>query len=160
MIKDHILSFHLLRRRFAPTNVNSGNKQPTPCTVGVQTDYRESEAQTDPYRPEYMLQLGTTPSELLQLVTLTWGMWSIIHTFWGNTALSQTADPCLIISSPSSLQITFTPSLSPQAMVCLQVWKKWKWYSLHVLNELGRPPFLLWMASGSCIKGNRWWRSG
>uniref|UniRef100_A0A3Q3XD69 Cilia- and flagella-associated protein 91 n=1 Tax=Mola mola TaxID=94237 RepID=A0A3Q3XD69_MOLML len=51
----------------------SADKQPTHCAVGVQTDYRESEAQTDPYRPEYVLRPGTTPSELLQLATLTWG---------------------------------------------------------------------------------------
>ncbi|TNN59291.1 Protein MAATS1 [Liparis tanakae] len=48
-------------------------KQPTHVTVGVQTDYRESETQTDPYSPEYVVQPGTTPSELLQLAALTWG---------------------------------------------------------------------------------------
>ncbi|XP_054471005.1 cilia- and flagella-associated protein 91 [Anoplopoma fimbria] len=59
--------------------VSSGGKnaehsqQPTHFTVGVQTDYRESETQTDPYSPEYVVQPGTTPSELLQLAALTWG---------------------------------------------------------------------------------------
>ncbi|XP_069569766.1 cilia- and flagella-associated protein 91 [Brachyistius frenatus] len=48
-------------------------EQPTHFTVGVQTDYRESETQTDPYSPEYVVQPGTTPSELLQLAALTWG---------------------------------------------------------------------------------------
>uniref|UniRef100_A0A8C2ZKS6 Cilia- and flagella-associated protein 91 n=1 Tax=Cyclopterus lumpus TaxID=8103 RepID=A0A8C2ZKS6_CYCLU len=48
-------------------------KQPTHVTVGVQTDYRESETQTEPYSPEYVVQPGTTPSELLQLAALTWG---------------------------------------------------------------------------------------
>ncbi|KAI3356327.1 hypothetical protein L3Q82_017549, partial [Scortum barcoo] len=48
-------------------------QQPTHFTVGVQTDYRESETQTDPYSPEYVVQPGTTPSELLQLAALTWG---------------------------------------------------------------------------------------
>ncbi|KAL2081045.1 hypothetical protein ACEWY4_022898 [Coilia grayii] len=42
-------------------------------TVGVQTDYRDSETQTDPYTPEYMLRPGTAPPELLSLATLTWG---------------------------------------------------------------------------------------
>uniref|UniRef100_A0A3Q1IHN5 Cilia- and flagella-associated protein 91 n=1 Tax=Anabas testudineus TaxID=64144 RepID=A0A3Q1IHN5_ANATE len=42
-------------------------------TVGVQTDYRESETQTDPYSPEYLIQPGASPSELLQLAALSWG---------------------------------------------------------------------------------------
>lgn len=42
-------------------------------TMGVQTDYRDSEAQTDPYTPEYVVRPGTTPPELLTLATLTWG---------------------------------------------------------------------------------------
>uniref|UniRef100_A0A1A7X089 Cilia- and flagella-associated protein 91 n=1 Tax=Iconisemion striatum TaxID=60296 RepID=A0A1A7X089_9TELE len=46
-------------------------QQPTHHTVGVQTDYRESETQTDPFSPEYVHQPGTTPSELLQLAILT-----------------------------------------------------------------------------------------
>uniref|UniRef100_A0A8C9RFB5 Cilia- and flagella-associated protein 91 n=1 Tax=Scleropages formosus TaxID=113540 RepID=A0A8C9RFB5_SCLFO len=41
-------------------------------TVGVQTDYRESEAQTDPYTPDYVIRPGSAP-ELLTLATLTWG---------------------------------------------------------------------------------------
>ncbi|CAL9685616.1 unnamed protein product [Knipowitschia caucasica] len=48
-------------------------QQPTKVTVAVQTDYRESETQTDPYSPEYTIQPGTTPSELLTLAVLTWG---------------------------------------------------------------------------------------
>ncbi|NXR08029.1 CFA91 protein, partial [Semnornis frantzii] len=40
-------------------------------TVGTQTDYRDGEAQTDPYSPEYVV-LGSIP-ELLTLATLTWG---------------------------------------------------------------------------------------
>ncbi|XP_018533773.2 LOW QUALITY PROTEIN: cilia- and flagella-associated protein 91 [Lates calcarifer] len=51
----------------------NAEQQPTHFTVGVQTDYRESETQTDPYSPEYVIQPGTTPSELLQLAALTWG---------------------------------------------------------------------------------------
>ncbi|XP_024433803.2 cilia- and flagella-associated protein 91 isoform X1 [Desmodus rotundus] len=42
------------------------------CTVGTQTDYRDSEAQTDPYSPEYVVCQDSVP-ELLTLATLTWG---------------------------------------------------------------------------------------
>uniref|UniRef100_A0A3B3Z8S6 Cilia- and flagella-associated protein 91 n=1 Tax=Periophthalmus magnuspinnatus TaxID=409849 RepID=A0A3B3Z8S6_9GOBI len=48
-------------------------QQPTHATVAAQTDYRESETQTDPYSPEYINQAATTPSELLTLASLTWG---------------------------------------------------------------------------------------
>lgn len=41
-------------------------------TVGTQTDYRDSEAQTDPYSPEYVVCQDSIP-ELLTLATLTWG---------------------------------------------------------------------------------------
>ncbi|NWH56757.1 CFA91 protein, partial [Geococcyx californianus] len=41
-------------------------------TVGTQTDYRDGEAQTDPYSPEYTVLSGSVP-ELLTLATLTWG---------------------------------------------------------------------------------------
>ncbi|XP_069035115.1 cilia- and flagella-associated protein 91 isoform X2 [Lepisosteus oculatus] len=41
-------------------------------TVAVQTDYRDSEAQTDPYSPEYVIRPGSAP-RLLTLATLTWG---------------------------------------------------------------------------------------
>nr|XP_056704341.1 cilia- and flagella-associated protein 91 [Euleptes europaea] len=41
-------------------------------TVGTQTDYRDNEAQTDPYSPEYVVSSGSIP-ELLTLATLTWG---------------------------------------------------------------------------------------
>ncbi|NWI12799.1 CFA91 protein, partial [Crypturellus soui] len=41
-------------------------------TVGTQTDYRDGEAQTDPYSPEYIV-LSTSIPELLTLATLTWG---------------------------------------------------------------------------------------
>ncbi|RKO98913.1 hypothetical protein CXG81DRAFT_5276, partial [Caulochytrium protostelioides] len=45
---------------------------PTYRTVGVQTQYRESSAQTTPYSPNYVIQ-GTAPPELLTLANLTWG---------------------------------------------------------------------------------------
>jgi len=38
----------------------------------TQTDYRESEAQTDPYSPEYVVQPGTQP-ELVSLALLSYG---------------------------------------------------------------------------------------
>ncbi|NWI61764.1 CFA91 protein, partial [Calyptomena viridis] len=41
-------------------------------TLGTQTDYRDGEAQTDPYSPEYIVCGGSVP-ELLTLATLTWG---------------------------------------------------------------------------------------
>uniref|UniRef100_A0A8C9F4W1 Cilia- and flagella-associated protein 91 n=1 Tax=Pavo cristatus TaxID=9049 RepID=A0A8C9F4W1_PAVCR len=41
-------------------------------TCGTQTDYRDGEAQTDPYSPEYVVPSGSVP-ELLTLATLTWG---------------------------------------------------------------------------------------
>uniref|UniRef100_A0A674NSD6 Cilia- and flagella-associated protein 91 n=1 Tax=Takifugu rubripes TaxID=31033 RepID=A0A674NSD6_TAKRU len=57
-----------------PASNGGGSDDQAPrIKAGVQTDYRESEAQTDPYSPEYVLQPGATPSELLQLETLTWG---------------------------------------------------------------------------------------
>ncbi|NWZ65647.1 CFA91 protein, partial [Acrocephalus arundinaceus] len=41
-------------------------------TLGTQTDYRDGEAQTDPYSPEYIVRSGSVP-EILALATLTWG---------------------------------------------------------------------------------------
>ncbi len=76
-----ILFLCRLRENFVSSGGDSAEKLPTHFTVGVQTDYRESEAQTDPYSPEYVIQPGTTPSELLQLAALTWGMCSALQTF-------------------------------------------------------------------------------
>ncbi|XP_060733143.1 cilia- and flagella-associated protein 91-like [Tachysurus vachellii] len=42
-------------------------------TVGIQTDYRESEAQTDPFSPEYKLHPGADIPEILSLATFSWG---------------------------------------------------------------------------------------
>ncbi|KAJ3128754.1 Cilia- and flagella-associated protein 91 [Physocladia obscura] len=47
---------------------------PATRTLGIQTVYRESEAQTDPYSPEYTLKPGQMPPELLALATLSYGM--------------------------------------------------------------------------------------
>ncbi|XP_041806115.1 cilia- and flagella-associated protein 91 [Chelmon rostratus] len=68
-----VVIFALPKEDFTSSGGNNAEQQPTHVTVGVQTDYRESETQTDPYSPEYVVQPGTTPSELLQLAALTWG---------------------------------------------------------------------------------------
>ena len=49
-------------------------RAPTPATKNMmtQTDYRDSEAQTDPYTPEYVVRPGSAP-ELLTLATLSYG---------------------------------------------------------------------------------------
>lgn len=49
-------------------------RPPTPLvkTVMTQTDYRDGEAQTDPYSPEYVVRPGSQP-ELLTLATLSYG---------------------------------------------------------------------------------------
>ena len=47
---------------------------PLTRTVHVQTDYRDSETQTDPYSPEYVVQPGSQP-ELLTLATLCYGQY-------------------------------------------------------------------------------------
>ncbi|KAI4805531.1 hypothetical protein KUCAC02_010136 [Chaenocephalus aceratus] len=65
--------FALPKEQFASSGGKNAEKQPTHFTVGVQTDYRESETQTDPYSSEYVVQPGTSPSELLRLAALTWG---------------------------------------------------------------------------------------
>ena len=51
------------------------DRPPTPPTktIETQTDYRDSEAQTDPYTPEYVVRPGSQP-ELLTLATLSYGM--------------------------------------------------------------------------------------
>ena len=52
-------------------------RPPTPATrtVEVQTDYRDSETQTDPYTPEYVVRPGSQP-ELLTLSSLLYGKWN------------------------------------------------------------------------------------
>lgn len=77
----YIPSFCHLREDLVTATGKNAEQQPTHFTVGVQTDYRESETQTDPYSPEYVIQPGTTPSELLQLAALTWGTKSTVQTF-------------------------------------------------------------------------------
>ena len=50
---------------------------PLTRTVHVQTDYRDSETQTDPYSPEYVVRPGSQP-ELLTLATLCYGEYWIV----------------------------------------------------------------------------------
>ena len=59
---------------FSGTDVIAERAQ-TPLThnVYVQTDYRDSETQTDPYTPEYVTRPGSQP-ELLTLATLSFGI--------------------------------------------------------------------------------------
>ncbi|XP_055072320.2 cilia- and flagella-associated protein 91 isoform X1 [Misgurnus anguillicaudatus] len=57
----------------SPDGEEKCTRTPFQRSVGVQTDYRESETQTDPYTPDYVLRPGTAPPELLTLATLTWG---------------------------------------------------------------------------------------
>ena len=62
--------------RFVPINTpdpQTGNGEKTQ-TVGVQTIYRESEAQTDPFTPEYVLKKGEDEPELLLLAKKTYGL--------------------------------------------------------------------------------------
>ncbi|EMP33647.1 AMY-1-associating protein expressed in testis 1 [Chelonia mydas] len=54
-----------------PSITSDRSRSPTSRTLGTQTDYRDGEAQTDPYSPEYVVPLGSIP-ELLTLATLTW----------------------------------------------------------------------------------------
>ena len=48
-------------------------------TVQTQTDYRDGEAQTDPYSPEYVVRPGSQP-ELLTLATLSFGKYLVTQT--------------------------------------------------------------------------------
>ncbi|KAJ4453628.1 putative amy-1-associating protein expressed in testis 1 [Paratrimastix pyriformis] len=56
----------------APTEVA---RPPTPPfrEMAVQTDYRESEAQTDPYTPDYVIPSGKPEPDILALLPFTWG---------------------------------------------------------------------------------------
>lgn len=49
-----------------------GGAEETVRSVGVQTDYRDSETQTDPYSPGYLVRPGSQP-ELLTLASLCHG---------------------------------------------------------------------------------------
>lgn len=42
-------------------------------TIGIQTMYRDSDAQTDPYSPDYVFKPDQAPPELLALSTLVYG---------------------------------------------------------------------------------------
>jgi hypothetical protein len=52
------------------TGLHNGPKS---VTVGTQSDYRESEAQTVPYTPDYVIPEGAPEPEILALQQLTHG---------------------------------------------------------------------------------------
>uniref|UniRef100_A0A3Q3M553 Cilia- and flagella-associated protein 91 n=1 Tax=Mastacembelus armatus TaxID=205130 RepID=A0A3Q3M553_9TELE len=56
--------FALPKEEFVINDRMNAEPQPT-RTVAVQTDYRESETQTDPYSPEYVIKPGTTTPTLV-----------------------------------------------------------------------------------------------
>ncbi|KAI9105397.1 solute carrier, TRAMD3 or PAT1-domain-containing protein [Phlyctochytrium arcticum] len=58
------------RNQLIPSSQIERPASPLTKTIGIQTMYRESEAQTDPFSPDYVTVDGTTP-ELLALATLT-----------------------------------------------------------------------------------------
>ena len=62
----------LLAREEAAEEAPPAPREPASKTVGTQSDYRENEAQTDPYTPDYTVRPGSAP-ELLTLVSLAWG---------------------------------------------------------------------------------------
>lgn len=55
-----------------PESIEDHPQTPATRNIEIQTDYRDSEAQTDPYTPEYVVRPGSAP-ELLTLATLTYG---------------------------------------------------------------------------------------
>ena len=52
-------------------------------TVLTQTDFRETDSQTEPYSPEYVVRPGFAP-ELLTIATLSYGMRHVSVTFEPN----------------------------------------------------------------------------
>ena len=60
----------------SPTSATTGGRglfqESKTRSVLVQTDYRDSEAQTDPYAPEHVVRPGSQP-ELLTLASLSYG---------------------------------------------------------------------------------------
>lgn len=73
-IFDFLFFFYLSHySQYAQQEGSEWTESSFQCTVGVQTDYRDSETQTDPYTPEYFLHPGAATPEILTLTTLTWG---------------------------------------------------------------------------------------
>jgi hypothetical protein len=60
------------RKQLAQKSANQEPELPTK-TFGTQTMYRESEAQTDPYSPDYVFKPDQVPPELLALSSLVYG---------------------------------------------------------------------------------------
>ena len=63
-----------MRARTGLGDVSTGAELVAPGlrTIGIQTDYRDSEAQTDPYSPDFVVRPKENP-ELLMLNSLKWG---------------------------------------------------------------------------------------
>lgn len=110
---------------------SDAEQQPTHFTVGVQTDYRESETQTDPYSPEYVIQPGTTPSELLQMAALTWGIGMFIVFF----ICYMNRDGTLISNFIGSWQYNYLALFSPSYSEHCFLFKLAK-HNLYVLANL------------------------
>ncbi len=52
--------------------IEEEEEEPKAKTVEIQTVYRESETQTDPFSPDYILERGTEP-EVVSIEKLTYG---------------------------------------------------------------------------------------
>lgn len=74
-VSELVTQLFTLRSDLLTAPDGDDKRTPTPFqrSVGVQTDYRESETQTDPYTPDHVIHPGTASPELLTLATLTWG---------------------------------------------------------------------------------------
>jgi hypothetical protein len=71
--------------------------------VGTQTDYRDADAQTDPYSPEYVVCQDTIP-ELLTLAALTWGELTILLDYFQITIL-------ITVSAIEFLEMTYITAM-------------------------------------------------
>ncbi len=74
LLIQFIITFRNVRLDPLAAPEMEADRPPTPATrtVEIQTDYRDSETQTDPYTPEYVVRPGSQP-ELLTLATLSYG---------------------------------------------------------------------------------------
>jgi hypothetical protein len=68
LIAAHRAAMAAQAQRLAPGSASGGGTR----TVGTQSMYRESDTQTDPWTPEYVVRPGSAP-EVLRLATLSYG---------------------------------------------------------------------------------------
>lgn len=68
------LLLHFSQDALSARAASEKHRAPTPAqkTVQTQTDYRDSEAQTEAYSPDYVVKPGTQP-EVLTLALLSYG---------------------------------------------------------------------------------------